>query len=84
MNSGGVEATEIPTGPPGNIRFKNHVEKARPQRGRTANNTGCFHLEKLLLGGSQFPRIQTANFGKNWRTRDGGQVMENYMLRCRG
>ena len=42
------------------------------------------HLEKLRLGGGHLPKIQTVGFGKNLRTRDCGQVVENSMFRYRG
>ena len=83
-NGDGVEASEITTGSPGTIRFRDHAERAGPRRRRTSNNTCFLHLEKLPLGRGQLPRIQTVGFGKNWRTRDCGKVMENSMFRCRG
>ena len=58
--------TEIPTGPPGTIRFRNHVERARPRRRRKVK------VEKLHLGEGQLPRIHMTGFDKNWRTRDFG------------
>ena len=75
---------EIPKWPPGAIRFRDHVERTGPRTRGLAYNSSLFHLEELGLGGGQLVWVQAAALGKDWRTRDGREVMENTILQSGG
>ena len=40
------------------------------------DNSSLQNLEKFSLGRGQLIRVKAAIFGKYWRTRDGGEVVE--------
>ena len=42
--------------------------------------TRLLHLEELSLGRGKFVWVQTADLGKDWRSRDCREVVENAML----
>ena len=64
--------------PSGSVR--DHVKRTEPGGGRSAYNTRLLHLEEISLGRGEFVWVQIAGFGKECRTRDRREVMENAML----
>ena len=79
-----IDKTEKCTFAASQVESRNHVVRAGPQRRGTVHNPSFFHLEELSLGKGQFVWVQGAGLGKDWRTRDGREIMEHTMLWSRG
>ena len=67
-----VEIPKVPLGP---IKLRDHVERTGLRRGGLADDSCFLHYEKLGLQGDL-----AAGFAKDWRTRDGGEVVNNPLL----
>jgi len=59
-----IQAAVIPTGPPGTVRFRDHMERGSPGGVRAADNAGGLHLRKLLLRGGKLGGVETAGLCK--------------------
>ena len=79
-----VQPPVITTRPPSSLLLTNCMERKKPGRRRTLDDSSFLHGRELGLGGSQLLRIQASRFSKYQRTRLSQQMMSNLMARFGG